>query len=92
MSDVLLKNLTKYISLTKREKQIVLSLFTTETFRKHPYILQEGDITRHETFVARGLTRTYAVDDKEQEHVVQFGPEDWWVGDLYGFLTETPTK
>lgn len=92
MSDLLLNNLTKYIRLTEEEKQIVLSHFTTKTFRKHQYILQEGDVTRHETFVVRGLTRTYEVDDKGQEHVVQFGVEDWWVGDLYSFLTETPSK
>jgi CRP-like cAMP-binding protein len=91
MSDVLLKNLTKYINLTEEERQVVLSHFSPKKFRKHQYILQEGDITRHETFIVSGLTRTYEVDDKGQEHVVQFGLEDWWVGDLYSFLTETPT-
>jgi CRP-like cAMP-binding protein len=92
MSDVLLNNLTRFISLTEEEKQTVLSHFSTRSFRKHQYILQEGDITRHETFVVRGLTRTYEVDNKGQEHVVQFGLEDWWVGDLYSFLTETPSN
>jgi CRP-like cAMP-binding protein len=91
MSDVLLKNLTKYVSLTDEESQIVLSHFSTKKFRKHQYILQEGSITRYETFVVSGLTRTYEVDDKGQEHVVQFGLEDWWVGDLYSFLTESPS-
>lgn len=92
MSDLLLNNLTKYIRLTEEEKQIILSHFTIKKFRKHQYILQEGDVIRHETFVVRGLTRTYEVDEKGQEHVVQFGLEDWWVGDLYSFLTETPSK
>jgi CRP-like cAMP-binding protein len=91
MSDLLLKNLSKYISLTEEEKGIVLSLFNQKKFRKHQYLLQEGEIARHEIFITSGITRTYEVDDKGQEHIVQFGVEDWWVGDLYSFLTETPT-
>ena len=59
--------------------------------RKKQYILQEGDVSRYENFIVKGVTRTYEVDDKGQEHVVQFGMEDWWVGDLYSFLSETPS-
>ncbi|MCF0075714.1 Crp/Fnr family transcriptional regulator [Dyadobacter sp. CY261] len=55
------------------------------------YILQDGDVARCETFIVKGVTRTYEVDDRGQEHILQFGLEDWWVGDLYSFLTETPT-
>jgi CRP-like cAMP-binding protein len=38
------------------------------------------------------VTRTYDVDAKGQEHIVHFGLEDWWVGDLYSFLTDTPSN
>lgn len=91
MSELLIKNFSKYVTLTDEEKNIILSLFTPRKFRKHQYILQEGDLTRYETFIVKGLTRTYEVDDKGQEHIVQFGLEDWWIGDLYSFLTDSPT-
>jgi len=90
MSDLLLKNIGKYVQLTDEEKSMVLSHFTPRKFRKRQYILQEGQVSRFESFVTSGLTRTYEVDDKGLEHVVLFGPEDWWVGDLYSFLSETP--
>ncbi len=89
---MLLKSLSKYLALTPEEGVIVESLFTHKKFRKKQYILQEGDVTRFETFITKGLTRTYEVDEKGQEHVVQFGLEGWWVGDLYSFLSETPSK
>jgi len=91
MAELLIQNFCRHVLLSEDEKAIVLSLFTPKKFRKHQYIQQEGNITKHETFILKGLTRTYEVDNKGQEHIVQFGPEDWWVGDLYSFLTDTPT-
>ncbi len=91
MWDSLIKSLGKYVTISDDEAAIVESLFTFKKFRKRQYILQEGEITRYETFILKGVTRTYEVDEKGQEHVVQFGMEDWWVGDLYSFLTEIPT-
>jgi CRP-like cAMP-binding protein len=91
MWESLIANLSKHVSLTPGECAIIESLFTFKKFRKRQYILQEGDITRHETFIVKGITRMYEVDEKGQEHVVLFGLEDWWIGDLYSFLSETPT-
>jgi CRP-like cAMP-binding protein len=92
MLHALVGTLSKYITLTPDEVNVIASLFSFRTFRKRQYILQAGEINRHETFVVKGLTRTYEVDEKGQEHIVQFGLEDWWIGDLYSFLTETPSK
>ena len=88
----LIQNLSKFIVLSKDDIAIIQSLFTEKKFRKRQYILQEADVSRSETYVVTGLTRTYEVDDKGIEHIMQFGPEDWWVGDLFSFLTETPTR
>lgn len=91
MWDLLIKNLSKFVPLDPREAEIIQSLFTYKKYRRKQYILQEGDVTRYETFIVKGVTRTYEVDDRGQEHIIQFGLEDWWVGDLYSFLTGNPT-
>jgi CRP-like cAMP-binding protein len=88
---LLFKNFSRYVSLTDEEKEIIQSLFHHRKYRKRQYILQEGDVSRYDNFIIKGLTRTYEVDDKGQEHVLQFGVEDWWVGDMYSFLTDTPS-
>lgn len=89
----LFQNFSNYaISFSPDETAAVQSLFTHRKFRRNQYILQQGDIARHETFICNGLTRTYEVDEKGQEHVLFFGPEDWWVGDLYSFLCDTPSQ
>ncbi len=91
MYEKLIENLSRYTKLQDEEVQIIRSRFSIKRFRKHQFILQEGDISRYETFIVKGLTRTYELDESGQEHIIQFGQEDWWVGDLYSFLTQTAT-
>ena len=72
MWELLLKNLGKHVSLTNDEAAIIQTLFVHRRFRKRQFILQEGDISRYETFIIKGITRTYETDEKGQEHIVQF--------------------
>lgn len=92
MYDTLIKNLGRHVEVGRQESAVIRELFTPRKFRKRQFILQEGDVARFESYVVSGLTRIYEVDKKGQEHIIQFGPEDWWVGDLYSFLTETPSR
>jgi CRP-like cAMP-binding protein len=87
MFDLLRKNFDKYIALTDAEFALCRSLFRYRKFKKHQYILQEGDVCRCETFIVCGCTRTFETDEKGQEHILQFGVETWWVGDLYSLLS-----
>lgn len=91
MFDSLKNHFSRHIQLSPKEEDIVHSLFRHRKFRKHQFILQEGEVCRHESFIVKGLTRTYQLDAKGQEHVWQFGLEDWWVGDLVSFLSGTPS-
>ncbi|TSJ42628.1 Crp/Fnr family transcriptional regulator [Mucilaginibacter corticis] len=79
------------VVLDNDEKAILQDLFKPKKFRKGQYILQQGDVVKYETIVTKGLTRTYSVSDKGQEHVIGFGPEEWWVGDLYSLFTGEPS-
>jgi len=92
MYEILYQHFKKYINLKEEEFEECKSLFKYKKFRKHQYILQNGDVSRYETFILKGCTRTYEVDDNGQEHIIQFGLETWWVGDLHSFLTNGPTR
>jgi len=92
MYDLLLKNVARFITLTPEEEQYFISLLKVKKLRKKQYLLQEGDICRHEYFVNKGCLRTYTIDEKGQEHIIQFAIEDWWTGDMYSFLTQTPAR
>ncbi|HLF45606.1 MAG TPA: Crp/Fnr family transcriptional regulator [Chitinophagaceae bacterium] len=92
MHDLLFKNISRFIDLTDDEKQYFISLLKVKKLRKKQYLLQEGDICRYECFVNKGCLRAYSIDEKGQEHIVQFAIEDWWIGDMYSFLTQTPAR
>lgn len=93
MWDLLLRNISaKQIHLDDKEVVIVKSAFSPKSYRRHQYILQEGDIAGYDNFIVRGLARIYTVDEKGHEHILRFSPEDWWTGDLASFLSGKPTR
>ncbi len=91
MFDMLLANLGKKVSLSEEEKALCQTFFTYKKLRKKQYLLQEGDVCKYTAFVNKGLLRSYQVDDNGAEHIVQFAPEDWWIADIYSFLTGEPS-
>lgn len=91
MFDLILKNLSRHITLSPEETARFTSLLKPRTLRKKQYLLQAGDISRHECFVNKGCLRTYLLDEKGQEHIVQFAFEDYWTGDMYSFITGQPS-
>lgn len=90
--ELLLQNIARFVTLTAEEEAYLISKLKIKKLRKRQYFLQEGDTCKYQGFVYQGCLRSYEVDDKGIEHVVQFCPEDWWVGDLYSFYTGEPSQ
>ena len=82
----------QFLPLTEEEKAFVGEVFNERKIRKRQYILQEGDICKHNTFVVEGCFRMYTVDEKGKEHNLQFAIENWWIGDIGSFHSEEPSK
>lgn len=91
MYELLYKKVSETISITDEEFEFCKTLFIPKKLRKRQYLLQEGDVNKHTAFVSKGLLRSYTIDDKGTEHILQFAFEGWWMGDLYSFLTEEPS-
>src|SRR5262249_19291774 len=51
-----------------------------------------GDVAKYATFVARGCLRSYVIDAKGKEHVVQFAPESWWLADAISLGSGKPSQ
>jgi CRP-like cAMP-binding protein len=92
MFELIQKNIAKHIQLTEEEFNYFTSLLKVKRLRKKQILLEEGEVCSHEHFVNSGCLRQYYLDEKGQEHIVQFAVTDWWIGDQYSFLTGLPGK
>lgn len=56
------------------------------------FFQRAGDVSRHAAFVAKGCLRSYVIDAKGKEHIVQFAPETWWLADSTSLRQRTPSQ
>lgn len=91
MFDLLYKKIQEKIELTDDEFNYCKTLFIPKKLRKRQYLLQEGDVCKYQAFVEKGILRSYTIDEKGNEHILQFASEGWWLADLSSFLTGEPS-
>src|SRR5690348_4187738 len=87
---LLLQNIARYIQLSEEDKNYLLSLLQSKKLRRKTFLRQEGEITRAAVFVTSGLLRMYSIDKNGFEHILQFAPPGWWIGDMKSYLTQQP--
>ena len=89
-NSLLLEHIARHITLTSDESAHFTGLLHHRTLKKKQFLNQEGDITKGPAFVTSGLLRSYSIDSNGFEHVIQFAPPGWWVGDMNSMINQTP--
>ncbi|SOC79908.1 cAMP-binding domain of CRP or a regulatory subunit of cAMP-dependent protein kinases [Salinimicrobium sediminis] len=92
MFEFLHQKVNETINITDEEFEYAKTLFIPKKLRKKRFLLEEGEPCIYTTFVEKGLLRSFTIDEKGNEHILQFGMEGWWVADLYSFLTGEPSE
>jgi CRP-like cAMP-binding protein len=88
MYDRLREHIEKIVPLSDGEFAFVCTHFTPKKFKKHQFLIQEGDDVKYSYFVISGLLKLVYTDDTAKQHIVSFAMEDWWESDYYAFYTE----
>lgn len=73
------------------ELEMFRQVCSVKKLRRRQYLLQEGDVWNKNAFVSKGVLRTYRVDEKGVEHIIQFSIENWWAGDRQSYHTGLPS-
>ncbi len=81
MFEILLAYLERNIRLTNKDITLVKNTFLPRTIIKGEFFLREGEVAKYGAFVCKGFLRSYVIDNKGKEHIIQFAPENWWIGD-----------
>ena len=88
--DLIFSNVSKYIRLDDREKEIFFAHLQSKTIKRKQLILNDGEVCKNSVFVTVGCLRGYTVDKNGIEHVLGFAPPDWWIADMYSLITQKP--
>ncbi|HZJ58661.1 MAG TPA: Crp/Fnr family transcriptional regulator [Chitinophagaceae bacterium] len=87
MFELLHKKFSEIISINEEELNYCKTLFLPKKLRKRQFLLQDGDVCKYQAFVEKGMLRSYRIDEKGSEHILQFAFEGWWATDLSSYLT-----
>src|SRR6187200_2423696 len=79
------------VPITDEQFDLIKSQFTPRKVKKYEILVRAGEICKFGIFVASGCLRTYTIDDKGKEHILQFSMENWWTGDM-SFTTDVPSQ
>jgi CRP-like cAMP-binding protein len=79
-------------TLTTSEMDFFHSILQPHTISRKAWLLREGDVSEYEAYVVKGCLRKYCIDEDGTEIILQFAIEDWWVGDIAGLASQTPSK
>jgi len=85
MSQIFRQQIETIASLTDDEFDYVMSHFTPKQFRKHQFLVQEGDLVQYNYFIVQGLTKSFYTDETGREHIMHFAMDNNWVTDPQAF-------
>src|SRR4026209_1273630 len=80
MFGALYEYLEKAHPLSTVDKEVIHDVFIPKKLLKGEFLLREGDLLKYGAFVTKGFLRSYVIDNKGKEHIIQFAPENWWIG------------
>ena len=72
MLEVLFAYFERTWTLTPGEKDLSASLVVPKVLKKGEFLLREGDPVKDGAFIAKGFLRSYVIDNKGKEHIIQF--------------------
>jgi len=67
-------------------------LLEYKEIKRKTFLLRPGDISNYEFFIKKGCIRLFYVNPLGAEVVLNFGVENWWIGDISSFTSQTPSR
>ena len=92
MFEQLFHSINEKIQITGEDLGEIKQFFVSRKLRKRQFLLQEGDVSKYTAFVEKGSLRSYSIDEKGNEHILQFALEGWWISDQYSLFTGEPSS
>ena len=88
----LFKEFEAILPLTEEESDLIESKIISSNIKRKGFVLKEGAVCKHYTYVKKGIFKMYGIDDKGFSYNIQFAAEGDWIADIGSFYTQTASK
>jgi len=82
-------HIRKYVELSEPEVEILEKYVRPMELKRREYLVNEGEICRHNYFVEKGCLRMFYYNDKMVEQTTQFALETWWISDYFSLVQQS---
>jgi CRP-like cAMP-binding protein len=83
--------LAQYIKLDEADFEYFFKVLTLKKYSKNEILLQQNTICKYQFFILKGAIIAIETDDEGNDHVIQIGVENSWIGDLASYTHLTPS-
>lgn len=84
----LFEGIKRHTELSPEDEEKIFSRLTRKVIKRKQYYLHEGQVAKTAAFVLSGCLRSYSIDENGFEHILQFAPANWWITDMYSFISQ----
>lgn len=88
----LIAHIKSFSPISADKLSSITEKFFQKSILKKKHILLTGDRVNEVHFIVSGCVRTYVYGLNGAEHNITFSMENWWFGDLQGFINNTPAS
>lgn len=89
-TELILENVGRHIKLNKNEIDFFVSVLEPKSLERRQVYLKAGTICRYSAFVIDGALKSFTVDKVGKEHILSFAMRDWWIADMYSYISRKP--
>ncbi|WP_420582024.1 Crp/Fnr family transcriptional regulator [Reichenbachiella sp.] len=88
MNNRLFDHINRFCKLSDSDWFLIQEAVSKKVFQKKEHLLTSGHTCHYKYFIIQGCMRSYFVNSKGAEQIVNFGIEDWWMTDYDSFVNQ----
>lgn len=90
--ELFINHISKEVSLNSEDIEKISSKLLFKELKKKEFLIEPGDTANTMNFIVLGCMRSYYLDENAHEHTLQLGIEEWWINDLYSYLSRKQSR
>jgi CRP-like cAMP-binding protein len=85
-----IENINRKTQLSPENMERLIAAFKVVKIKRKQLIIQPGFVAKYRIYILKGAFHSYVIDDKGNQHTIQFAVEDWWLSDYNSYIHQTP--